>query len=210
MAAMDKSLSTRAMTREAALRLLQAGKQPSAKRIYDIIQRGSLSTIQDELNRWWKGLGQQLSDASDNLPEPVLEMARTSWEMAIQAATAQVQEGLPVSAEASAQFAAITAERNALAKQAEELERSLQSTRAVTEELRQQVAFQQGLLKAAQEDIIQARHFHSEQIQLANSRHADMENRLMVQMDEERQGRKAAEEQLRRLRLGLSPLKQGS
>lgn len=210
MAAMDKSLSTRAMTREAALRLLQAGKQPSAKRIYDIIQRGSLSTIQDELNRWWKGLGKQLSDASDNLPEPVLEMARTSWEMALQAATAQVQEGLPVSAEASAQFAAITAERNALAKQAEELERSLQSTRAVTEELRQQVAFQQGLLKAAQEDIIQARHFHSEQIQLANSRHADMENRLMVQMDEERQGRKAAEEQLRRLRLGLSPLKQGS
>ena len=207
---MDKSLSTRAMTREAALRLLQEGKQPSAKRIYDIIQRGSLSTIQDELNRWWKGLGQQLSDASDNLPEPVLEMARTSWQMALQAATAQVQEGLPVSAEASAQLAAIKAERDGLAKQAEELERSLQSARAVTEELRQQVAFQQGLLKAAQEDVIQARHFHSEQIQLANSRHADMENRLMVQMDEERQGRKAAEEQLRRLRLGLSPLKPGS
>ena len=207
---MDKSLSTRAMTREAALRLLQEGKQPSAKRIYDIIQRGSLSTIQDELNRWWKGLGQQLSDASDNLPEPVLEMARTSWEMALQAATAQVQEGLPVSAEASAQLAAIKAERDGLAKQAEELERSLQSARAVTEELRQQVAFQQGLLKAAQEDVIQARHFHSEQIQLANSRHADMENRLMVQMDEERQGRKAAEEQLRRLRLGLGPLKPGS
>lgn len=210
MAAMDKSLSTRAMTREAALRLLREGKQPSAKRIYDIIQRGSLSTIQDELNRWWKGLGQQLSDASDNLPEPVLEMARTSWQMALQAATAQVQEGLPVSAEASAQLAAIKAERDGLAKQAEELERSLQSARAVTEELRQQVAFQQGLLKAAQEDVIQARHFHSEQIQLANSRHADMENRLMVQMDEERQGRKAAEEQLRRLRLGLGPLKPGS
>lgn len=210
MAAMDKSLSTRAMTREAALRLLQEGKQPSAKRIYDIIQRGSLSTIQDELNRWWKGLGQQLSDASDNLPEPVLEMARTSWQMALQAATAQVQEGLPVSAEASAQLAAIKAERDGLAKQAEELERSLQSARAVTEELRQQVAFQQGLLKAAQEDVIQARHFHSEQIQLANNRHADMENRLMVQMDEERQGRKAAEEQLRRLRLGLGPLKPGS
>lgn len=203
---METSLSTRALTRDTARRLLNEGKQPSAKRIYDIIRQGSLSTIQDELNKWWKSIGEQLSDASDNIPEPAMELARTTWEVALKAATQHVQKGQPISPEVSAELATLREESVLRAKQEEDLKRALQASEAVAAELRLQVAFQQGLLKTAQEDVIQARQFHKEQIQLANTRFADMENRLMVQLDEERQARKAAEEQLRRLRVGLKPM----
>jgi hypothetical protein len=132
---METSLSTRALTRDTARRLLNEGKQPSAKRIYDIIQQGSLSTIQDELNKWWKSIGEQLSDASDNIPEPAMELARTTWEVALKAATQHVQKGLPISAEVSAELATLREESVLRAKQEEDLKRALQASEAVAAEL---------------------------------------------------------------------------
>lgn len=200
---MDDHRSTRALTRETANRLLQEQIRPSAKRIRAIINQGSLSTIQDELNQWWKELGQPLSDASDKLPAPVIELAKASWEWALKKAASDVQAHMPLSAEASARVARAEQEKEILLQEKQDLERTLMAANAVAEELRQQVAYLKGMMKTAQEDVIQARQFHREQIQLADHRYSERENQLMMQLDKERQARAAAEDQVRRLRAGL-------
>lgn len=202
---MDEPRSTRALTREAANRLLKEHVRPTAKRVRAIINQGSLSTIQDELNQWWAELGAPLSDASDKIPAPVMELAKASWEWAQQRATAELQANVPLSAEASARLATAEQEQKALQEKNRDLERSLMAAQAVNDELRQQLAYLQEMLKTAQEDVIQGRQFHREQIQLADHRYSERENQLMMQLDKERMARTAAEEQVRRLRAGLAP-----
>ena len=204
---MNDTLSTRALTRDAANRMLSEHIRPSAKRIRAVIKRGSLTTIQDELNQWWIELGTPLSDASDKIPASVLELARTSWELAQLKAAEELQAHLPITAEVSARVSSAEKERDVLQQEKVKLDRTIMAAHAVTEELRQHVAYLQNLLKVAQEDVIRARQFPREQIQLADSRYSDLESHLMVQLDEERQARKTAEEQARRLRAGLAPLK---
>jgi len=202
--------STRSLVRNAALQLMHQGERPSAKSIHSILGRGSLSTIQDELASWWKTLASDLSDASDSTPLAVLDLASSVWDMALQKATQSLRETHQHLQEDPSRLANMEKNLAALEASHIHLQRSLHASEAVNEELRTQTAYLQKMLSMAQEDVIQARAFHKSQIELAGNRYAEMENRLMVQMDGERQARKAAEETARRLRAGLSPARPDS
>lgn len=195
--------STRSLVRDAALQLMHQGERPSAKSIHSILGRGSLSTIQDELTNWWKTLASDLSDASDNTPLPVLDLASAVWDMALQKSAQNLRDAHQHELKDPPQLASMEKDMAALEASRIHLQRSLHASEAVNEELRTQTAYLQKMLSIAQEDVIQARAFHKSQIELAGNRFADMENRLMVQMDRERQARKAADEAVRRLRSGL-------
>ena len=208
----NSKVSVRALVPDAALTVMRHGERPSAKNVHALIGRGSLSTIQDELQIWWKSLAHDLSDASDNTPKRVTELANAMWAMALQKAAALSDPNHPDGQGAAKELLSLQRETQSLHETVEtgearirELEKSLTVAEAVNEELRSQAAYLKTALGTLQTDVIDARAFHKQQIELAENRYQEMENRMMIMLDEERQARKGAEETVKRLRFGAGP-----
>jgi chromosome segregation ATPase len=153
-----------------------------------------------------------LSDASDNTPKPVTEIANAVWAMAVQKATELTDPAHPDGKKAAIDLLNLQhAARNQQAREEEarskisEMEKTLAVAAAVNAELRTQTAYLKTALSTLQDDLVDARAFHKQQIELAESRYQEMENRMMVMLDEERQARKAADETVKRLRFGSAP-----
>lgn len=205
-------VSVRSLVHEAAMTIMRQGDRPSAKTVHALIGRGSLTTIQDELQSWWRSLASDLSDASDNTPKPVTEIANAIWDLALQKAATLTDPVHPDGKRAAVDILHLKQQAKDLQDSEEEarttireMERSLAVADAVNAELRAQTAYLKTTLGTLQDDLIDARAFHKQQIELAENRYQEMENRMMVMLDEERQARKAAEETIKRMRFGSIP-----
>lgn len=138
----------RELTREVANLLFHAGEKPTANRVLQLTRRGSMVTVNDEMNKWWDELRTKLDVrlVNPNVPAPLLEkqadVVGQMWDLAMAAAQSEMQAyrdeaDMKVAAalESQATAEAFASEARAEADKAnarrEETERSLAAERAV-------------------------------------------------------------------------------
>jgi chromosome segregation ATPase len=86
---MSTMSTTRALAKEAAFKLLQDGKRPTADRVRAAIGQGAQQTILGALDEVWQEIGARLSEP--RLPEPLVEPVMALWSQAVSAAALQWQ-----------------------------------------------------------------------------------------------------------------------
>ncbi|KVD77434.1 DNA-binding protein [Burkholderia ubonensis] len=191
---MSRISDTRIRTREAAARLVAAGRRPhelTVDLIYAEIRQGSRTTINDEL-KLWKDEQVRNDALAAALPAPVADAMRSLWALAVEhgehAFAARGEELEHEAADATARaeslataLAALEAQGQTLRMQLEERETRLAA--AATELARTQ-AERDAARTAAQETQHAAEGAHARELEALRTEHAEREAALRVQIDQ--------------------------
>ncbi len=153
---MSRVSDTRIRTREAAARLVAAGRRPhelTVDLIYAEIRQGSRTTINDEL-KLWKDEQAKVDALSAALPPAVANAMMAAWavavehgELAFERRREEVEDEL---AKASDRVQVLEAEGSRLQEAAAGLQAQLASRQAKAEALREEAARMRGAIDAAQ------------------------------------------------------------
>jgi chromosome segregation ATPase len=146
---MSRVSDTRLRTREAAARLVAAGRSPHAltvDRIYAEIRQGSRTTINDEL-KLWKDEQAKLDALSAALPPEVASAMRAAWAVALEHGEKAFEQ----------RREEVEGELAQALQSAQALERSLASSQEEATMLRRELASRQANVDALQESAARAR-----------------------------------------------------
>jgi chromosome segregation ATPase len=205
---MSRISDTRLRTREAAARLVAAGRRPhelTVDLIYAEIRQGSRTTINDEL-KLWKDEQARNDALAAALPPAVADAMRTLWALAIehgeQVFAARGEELEREAAEATARAASLASsqaalegeaqtvrvqleERDArLATAAAELARAEASREAAVREAQAAAAERDAARADANEAMRVAQAAHAREVEALRAEHAEREVALRTQIDQ--------------------------
>ena len=205
---MSRISDTRLRTREAAARLVAAGRHPhelTVDLIYAEIRQGSRTTINDEL-KLWKDEQARNDALAAALPTPVAAAMRTLWALAIehgeQVFAARGEELEREAANATARAESLAMALPTLETQAQTLrtqleERETRLTSATTELARTQAEREAALQTAqaaaderdtarteTQEALHAAQAAHARELETLRAEHAEREAALRSQIDQ--------------------------
>lgn len=143
----DRIKDNRQLTREVAMLLFQRGERPTANRVLQLTHRGSMVTVNDEMNKWWGDLREKFSTRLEHptvpadLLEKQAEVIGSLWDQAMSTARAELDDAreaaeekvaTALAAQTAAETAATVAKGEAEKADArrEETERALAGERA--------------------------------------------------------------------------------
>ncbi|KWC13352.1 integrase [Burkholderia ubonensis] len=205
---MSRISDTRIRTREAAARLVAAGRRPhelTVDLIYAEIRQGSRTTINDEL-KLWKDEQARNDALAAALPAPVADAMRSLWALAVEhgeqvfAARGEELEHEAADATARAEslataLAALEAQMQTLRTQFEEREARLAAaaTELARTQAEREAALQTAQAVAAERDAVrtaaqEAQHAaegaHARELEGLRTEHAEREAALRAQIDQ--------------------------
>lgn len=150
----------RQLTREVATLLFRLGERPTANRVLQLTRRGSMNTVNDEVNKWWDDVRSRLSSRLINpkVPAALLEkqgeLIGAMWDTAI----AEAQEELEADrAELEGQVVEANIARAGAESQAREQGELARELQARLEEVQQALASERTAREAAGADAAQWR-----------------------------------------------------
>ncbi|MCW3663692.1 DNA-binding protein [Burkholderia cenocepacia] len=205
---MSRISDTRLRTREAAARLVAAGRRPhelTVDLIYAEIRQGSRTTINDEL-KLWKDEQARNDALAAALPPAVANAMRSLWALAIEHGeevfAARGEELEREAAEATARAASVAASQATLEGEAQALraqleERDARLTAATAELARAETAREAAVREAqaatverdaarahAAESLHAAQTAHGRELEALRAEHAERETALRTQIDQ--------------------------
>lgn len=205
---MSRISDTRLRTREAAARLVAAGRRPhelTVDLIYAEIRQGSRTTINDEL-KLWKDEQARNDALAAALPPAVANAMRSLWSLAIEHGeevfTARGEELEREAADATARAASLAASQAALEGEAQALRAQLEERDArfvaAAAELARAEASREAALREAQaaaaerdaaraqadEALRAAQAAHARELEALRAEHAERETALRTQIDQ--------------------------
>ncbi|WP_176042953.1 DNA-binding protein [Burkholderia stabilis] len=205
---MSRISDTRLRTREAAARLVAAGRRPhelTVDLIYAEIRQGSRTTINDEL-KLWKDEQARNDALAAALPPAVANAMRSLWALAIEHGeevfAARGEELEREAAEATARAASVAASQATLEGEAQALraqleERDARLTAATAELARAETAREAAVREAqaatverdaarahAAESLHAAQTAHARELEALRAEHAERETALRTQIDQ--------------------------
>ncbi len=205
---MSRISDTRIRTREAAARMVAAGRRPhelTVDLVYAEIRQGSRTTINDEL-KLWKDEQARNDALAAALPPAVANAMRALWALAIEHGeevfTARSEELEQEAAEATARAGSLAASQAALEGEVQELraqleERDARLTAATAELARAETAHEAAVREAetataerdvartrAEEGLRAAQTAHARELEALRAEHAERETALRAQIDQ--------------------------
>jgi len=211
--AVTDDTNTRSRVKRAADELLFDGHRPTVANVRAHIGRGSASTINAALNEWWQELGGRLEkvQSAPAIDGVIVETASRLWETALEKAHAALAteraeaERLASAAEERAQAALLAQDTvNEQLAQLTTAYQSLDETRIELERqlaaVRSQYAAAAGRISEFQEELREAVQSHQqshaalkELFRQQQDHSSEVEQHLIAQLADERDGRKRSE-----------------
>lgn len=152
----ERIQDNRELVREVASLLFRSGERPSANRIYQLIRRGSMGTVNDELGKWWDALREKLDIrvTNPNVPPALLtkqgELVGQMWDMAMAKATEEFEI---IQAEAQARVDAAEVGRSDAEAQARAQKDAADTANVRREEIEQALAAERSAREAALAEV---------------------------------------------------------